>query len=463
MKKNGCAVILVFAVIAGLIGECSSKFHKKQELILPTAGFFQKTGDEDPDIWFQTFYNQTDCNLAFIWKSGRTADMYVKIKNGNELYDYSGARVGYIIVKKDGSFKIKGSITSGGHYVSPDGAKMSYKKREKKDSSKPVVTNPEAKVRTDDAVFEEEFFCDSPYLYEQQKQIADKLGFTFFATEGKMGLRDRSEKTIIGANYDRIKLTEDGKYAIVVDGEHLGFFSTDGREILPAQYDFIRSLREESTSAGEGDEGYVPSLDTDPYLYVRKDKKYGVVDKGGHFICELKYREIVWPDSPDVGKWICQRQEGVDIVDFRTRTVKQIKCEESRPSMDAYCSIRRGGKWGVVDSDGELVIDTVYDEIPSQSERIMYCLTDSGNKDLAVIKNGKYGIIDLHGGVLVPFEYDYISTCPMMNESGESFRQLFVGKNDDWSFDGKWGLYKNGKIVAPCTHSAAEVSQMIWS
>lgn len=316
----------------------------------------------------------------------------------------------------------------------------------------------------DDATGIEKFFRDFPYIYDIQKEIVSRAGYAFITSGDKLGLADDSGNTLLPPRYDCMELTKDGRYALVIQGEYKGLFSTGGREILPVEYTSIASLRVESSSGGLGDYGdFVDGMDTDPWLYVAKDGKTGVADKEGVFLCEVKYEQVLWPDSPDAGIWLCVRAGGVDIVDYRFRTVKEIECEESRPSMDSYCSIRRNGKWGVVDSRGQFVIDPVYDEIPPQSDRDMYCLTNSGNKDLAVIRDGKYGIIGLDGSVLLPFEYDYIDTCPMMNDSGESFRRLFVGKNEDWSFDGKWGLYKDGKIIAPCVHSADEVNQMIRS
>lgn len=128
--KTGCltgiVILIVLGAVMGSIGNCSNKHHKRQTLILPEYSSF-KTETVDPEIYFQTFDTQTDACLNFFWESGRSAAMYVSIKNGNDLYDISGSRVGYIIVKKDGSFVIKGGKTPNGHYYGVDGAKMSMR------------------------------------------------------------------------------------------------------------------------------------------------------------------------------------------------------------------------------------------------------------------------------------------------------------------------------------------------
>lgn len=463
-EKTGCGSWLVLLIVVGIIfnsaQKCSTKHHKRQHLILPKTGFFERIPSKDPDIYFQTFFNQEDGNFAFFWESGRIADMNVVIRNGNDLYDHTGNFVGYIIVNKDGSFDIKGSSLVGGHYVGMYGEEMSYEgkksvKRKKKEES--VVEDSD--IDAED-VFLEVFYRDFPYVYENQKTIADRNGFVFLAADNKMGLSDRSGRTLIAPSFDCLELTEDGKNALVIQKDCQGLYSTDGNEILPAEFSSISSLRGESTTDGLGDYGdFVAGMDTDPYLYVKKDGKVGVADKKGRFICDLKYTRIVWPDSPDKGVWFCVREDGLDIFNYHSQVSLQVDCEECLPSMDSYCSIRRNGKWGIVNCDGEVIVDTIYDEIPTQGERTMYCLTDNGNTDLAVIKDGKYGIIDFKGNVILPFEYDYIDTCPVNGS-----RKLFVGKKDEWVFEGKWGLYKEGRIVSPCTYATQnEVNEMIWN
>lgn len=541
--------ILLFMIvfITFSVEQCSMNHHKRQDLILPENGFFINTSSQDPEIYFQTFFNQEDANFAFFWKSGRILDLNVVIRNGNDLYDYSGNFVGYIIVNKDGSFDVKGSDLVNGHYVGEYGETISYSEQEQSGDKNTDRTKAGIEVdgndifawlngtwsakstplgdisitlddgtfqetignkkksgtyelgkdyiqltyrdgsgvrlemdmkneriglgegwwlsknsyeafEADDAVFLEVFFQDFPYIYEHQKEIADRNGFVFIAADNKMGLADKSGKIRLAPSYDCLELTEDGKYALVIQEDRKGLYDTNGKEILPVEYTFISSLRWESSSGGLGDYGdFVSGMDTDPYLLVQKDGKYGVTDKKGRFICNLKYKQIVWPDAPDEGIWFCEREDGIDIVEYRTQTTLQVDCERSWPSMDSYCSIRRNGKWGVVNRDGELIVDTIYDEIPNQSDRELYSLTVDGSTDLAVIKDGKYGMIDFEGNVLLPFEYDYIDTCPI-----NGCRRLFIGEKE--TFEGMWGLYKEGQIVVPCSDPTSdEVNKMINS
>lgn len=131
--KIGCwgwlVIIILFSCVVQCINECSSGLHKKQDIIFPEYSTFNNW-DNDPRVTFQTFGgSQKDLAcLNYEWKSGRMAELYVVIENGNELYDGDDKLVGYIIAEKDGSFRIKGSSTANGHYVGSNGAVVSVRK-----------------------------------------------------------------------------------------------------------------------------------------------------------------------------------------------------------------------------------------------------------------------------------------------------------------------------------------------
>lgn len=133
--KSGCLSWIIILVVLGLIisgiEKCSSNHHKRQEIILPSYSSFKIDGG-DPTVYFQTFDSQTMACLNFFWESGRSADMYVWIKDGNDLYDSDNSHCGYIIVNNDGSFNIKGWDMAKGHYEGVDGAIMSYKGKKSK-------------------------------------------------------------------------------------------------------------------------------------------------------------------------------------------------------------------------------------------------------------------------------------------------------------------------------------------
>ncbi len=131
--KIGCWGWITLLILIGLVSQCidncSTKHHKRQDIEFPAYALFYRDGG-DPEIIFQTF--DSSKNLAclnYTWSSGQMAEMYVIVRNGNELYDGNDTFVGYIIVQKDGSFKMKGAELENGDFYSKRGDKLKVKKQ----------------------------------------------------------------------------------------------------------------------------------------------------------------------------------------------------------------------------------------------------------------------------------------------------------------------------------------------
>ena len=133
---------------------------------------------------------------------------------------------------------------------------------------------------------------------------------------------------------------------------------------------------------------------------------------------------------------------------------------QERTVANAYFAVYTGGKWGVINSKGEIVIDPTYDEtiiIPDHSKDVFLCTYDVNyaegtyktrvinskaeeiitgydtiqaleNYDqsnnlwyeddvLLVSKAGKYGLVDFNGKELLPCEYDEIETLKGVENS----------------------------------------------
>lgn len=203
--------------------------------------------------------------------------------------------------------------------------------------------------------------------------------------------------------------------------------------------------------------------ENEPYVLLNKENRFGVADKNGNLLTEVKY-EHIWGCDKIVGFV----DGGVDLIDYGSGEIVHFNCEDAMPSFlseecnpaykDLYCCVKVAGKWGVINGKGELVIDTVYDEIPYQSEYDGFSLFFGGNKDIIVVKDGKYGIVDLTGKEMLPCEYDYIDW--MIGDNKALFRGAY---DHTWrTFDGKWGLYQDGNVVRPCEYSREEINSVVF-
>lgn len=278
--------------------------------------------------------------------------------------------------------------------------------------------------------------------YEQQSAIAASHGLRYYCKEGKIGLINKNAVEVIPAIYSRIELSDDGQYVKVWDEDKAGIMTIEGETVLPIIYSDIMPLSFANLEKGDSmGDVFVPG---DPYVVVYKGDKKGVANRDGKIICEVKYDSINWYD-----KLYCLNNNGLDIIDIHTHETIHVDCESAWISDGGgYVTIKRNNKWGIINDSGAILVDTIYDDIPSQEEGDCPCLLSGDGNRIAVVKDGKYGIIDLNGRVCVPFEYDEIESIPY-----GGYRRLFKGRinKDTWEHIGVWGVYKNGSIIVPCT------------
>lgn len=304
-----------------------------------------------------------------------------------------------------------------------------------------------------------DYDCSGEYDYQQQ--LLKKYGYFYFVEDNKLGLADKSGHAVLEPEYSMIEMSENGQYVKLVQNDRCGIASIKGEIIIPLIYSSIYPL--DWSYLGKGFPFNYFGED-DPYVLLMKDERCGVADSQGNLLTELKYEKI----------WGCEKivgfaDGGVDLIDYDgTGDVVHFDCEDVKPSFlseecnpsykDLYCCVKVAGKWGVINSKGELVIDTVYDEIPYQSDYDGFSLFCGGNKDIIVVKDGKYGIVDLKGKEMLPCEYDYIGH--MIGDN----KVLFMGTYDKMTgtFDGKWGLYQDGKVVRSCEYPEAEMRSLVF-
>lgn len=152
---------------------------------------------------------------------------------------------------------------------------------------------------------------------------------------------------------------------------------------------------------------------------------------------------------------------------------------DSKVIANSYITVYTGGKWGVVNSKGETIIDPSYDDmiiIPDSSKPVFICQTnvniEEGKYDskaidekakqlfdsyekvealqnidnnnivsydtnaLRVLKNGKYGLINFSGKELLGCEYEAINPLKGVKNSLVTYK------------DGKYGLVDNsGNVI----------------
>ncbi len=104
-------------------------------------------------------------------------------------------------------------------------------------------------------------------------------------------------------------------------------------------------------------------------------------------------------------------------------------------SGDGFANVVKDGKWGVVNADGKLVLETVYEYTPGEVYEGFF------NGLTVVMQNGKYGFVNEEGNIVIPLAYDYCS----------NFKNGFA----DVRKDGKYGVIDtNGTVLVPIEYQS---------
>jgi len=182
------------------------------------------------------------------------------------------------------------------------------------------------------------------------------------------------------------------------------FISIDRLQIHEGDHYFIGNLNGERIS-----ENYISIEKKEDYLYCKLESEhYHILDFNGNFQGEYIKGEF-----------------------FNDKVEPTPYNVVLRKIIDAFWLIKNKGKYGIIDQDGKVLIDCLYD-VPLEYMEGIYFKTQ---------KNKLYGIVNFRNEVILPFNYKNI----------ENFRGNISAIQ---SVEGKWGfINKLGQITIPCQYT----------
>lgn len=122
----------------------------------------------------------------------------------------------------------------------------------------------------------------------------------------------------------------------------------------------------------------------------------GFINHQGDFVIEPKYARV----KPFLDENIATVQ--IDnywvFIDRDENHVFPVEYEEANPFRDGVATVKINGKWGVINTEGELIVENVYDSMHSLFiDRL--CI---------VKKEDLYGFIDVEGNTVIPIKYKHV-------------------------------------------------------
>ncbi|MCI8759890.1 MAG: WG repeat-containing protein [Clostridia bacterium] len=268
-----------------------------------------------------------------------------------------------------------------------------------------------------------------------------KEGFIVKAEDGKYGVVDYSNQTILETKYDEIqKVYANDMYVVKQAGKQI-LIKKDGTEVLNSGFDEIKEI--------------LKNLDNG-IIYI-KNGKYGVMKTTGEVTIAPDYEELKEAKS---GLLIAKQGGKYGVIDMQ----KSIKIEPIYRTLsyhekaDLYLAEKEDYQNDIIDNtfairESGILID-IDDEKGylemKQAEEYKYYNFKFEEKAITEIKtsntlfkskkDGKYGFVDKDGKVIVDYQYDDVTE---QNNYG------YAGIKKD----GKWGSINNkGEVVQVPTY-----------
>lgn len=292
--------------------------------------------------------------------------------------------------------------------------------------------------------------ADGTVLTPNRYRYVDKFHDGYckvFLDDSKCGMIDRNGNEIVPCLYDDLEYPSCGRIWASRNGL-IGFLDMHGRTVIPLQYHRAGSFSEDraqvlimidSFSYGctfidtMGRQVFDPVFDNvmpynEGYAPVFRYQRWGLIDRDGREVLPIMYETLTTTHN---GIFFAGSPEGMALFNYSMKPLTGFVYTWVNNLSDGRIGVKRGEKYGFIDTLGHEVIPCIYDEIG---------LFQQGR---TLARVGKYyGIIDTAGRVVLPFEYD--------DKTPKGMKYMYYDSLALIEKDGKLGFVDlNGKLVVP--------------
>lgn len=197
------------------------------------------------------------------------------------------------------------------------------------------------------------------------------------------------------------------------------------------------------------------------YYLLKKGEKFGIINENGNIIVEPQYTEIVIPNLHRP-VFLCYDEEKEIVLNEKAEkiftqfeNIEAIRLEniisESLYEKNVL-RYQKDGKFGLLNLDGETILEAKYEEISSLGYK---------QGEILIKENGKYGIIDEKGKRIIKPEYDSISSDQYYNtEDGYKKSGYIVCNITQDGYRYGYFDYEGGKVLEVEYNQIIRLSQM---
>lgn len=252
--------------------------------------------------------------------------------------------------------------------------------------------------------------------------------------DGKYGVLKSNGETLISCLYDEIDI--EGIYIYSLKGEEQIIFDTTGAKIENPKYKSVYNVEDTNykitinneNKYGVVDENnneiikneyyYIGYLENNYFVVSGQNGKNGIMNNEGKVVLEVKYDTIEKLEKSDI----------IEATELNTNTIILFNKEIKQIANISNSTLYEGENFVKLYSNNE---QKYFDSEGNEKENKEIL----NNKLFADVKNGKWGFIDSNGNVIVDYIYDNVTE---FNSYG------FAGIKKD----GKWGsINDEGKVI----------------
>jgi hypothetical protein len=232
-----------------------------------------------------------------------------------------------------------------------------------------------------------------------------------FVLGGKWGFIDVNGNEVVPCKYAYVGYFHNGLAAVNMGGKTVvvnnrrgtkggkwGYIDATGREIIPCKYDDV-------------------GVFNDNRAWVKSKKSYGYIDETGNTVVPLKYDDAK-NFSDGLAQVILNDKHG--FIDITGNEIIPCKYSEIEDFSEGLALVIYNGKYGFIDKTGNEIIPCTYDLAKSFSEGLaavniggkwteidpVFKQAFSGVDNYITFQGGKWGFIDTGGNVVIQLQYD---------------------------------------------------------
>lgn len=198
------------------------------------------------------------------------------------------------------------------------------------------------------------------------------------------GFLDKNGKEILPCQYDEIRTFDNGLMRVRLN-QKVGLFSNEGKEILPIKYTSIGDFNEEG------------------YAAISLDSKFGFINENGEEVIDIKYQGVNYLID---GFAMVKKENYWGLVNLKGEEVTSFDYLQIHPFSNGRAMVEKNYLIGYINNKGKEVIPLIYlrQHYPFENG-VAIMVKQAPNARNGV---GKFGTIDTNGEVLVPFMFDLI-------------------------------------------------------